>query len=174
MMVHLGPDREPWVVRASLMAAGPGPVFLLQLGPAGGAQPGEPRPPALPVEDIIDRLPEGFVVVDHQGVIRRANRAFLDLVQLGAEGSVVGERLGRWLSQPGRQPDRAARQRAAARHACGCSPPRCMASSASTPRSKISAVGNADGKPQYFGVLIRDVSRARPRPARTKAICARR
>ena len=101
MMVHIGPDREPWVVRASLMAAGPGPVFLLQLGAAGSAQPGEPRPAALPVEDIIDRLPEGFVVVDHQGVIRRANRAFLDLVQLGTAGSVVGERLGRWLSHPG-------------------------------------------------------------------------
>ncbi len=159
MMVHIGPDRDPWLVRASLMAAGPGPVFLLQLGPAGSPQSGEARPAALPVEDIIDRLPDGFVMVDHQGVIRRANRSFLDLVQFGSGGSVVGERLGRWLSQPGANLTvllanvhryGAARMFSTTLHG----------DLGIDTEVEISAVGNTESKPQYFGVLIRDASRS--------------
>jgi transcriptional regulator PpsR len=159
MMVHLGPSRDPWVVRASLMAAGPGPAFLLQFGPAGSAQPGEPRPAALPLEDIIDRLPEGFVVVDHQGVIRRANRAFLDLVQLGAAGSVVGERLGRWLSHPGA--NLTVLLANVHRHgAVRTFSTTLQGDLGSETEVEISAVGNDEKKPLYFGVLIRDTSRS--------------
>ncbi len=158
MMVHIGPDRDPWVVRASLMAAGPGPVFLLQLGPAGSTSPGTPRPAALPVEDIIDRLPEGFVVVDHQGVIRRANRSFLDMVQFGAAGSVVGERLGRWLSHPGA--NLTVLLANVHRHAAVRMFSTTLHGDLGIDTEvEISAVGNADTKPQYFGVLIRDASR---------------
>ena len=38
ILIHLGSDQKPWLVRASLMSPEPGPVFLLQLGPAGPAQ----------------------------------------------------------------------------------------------------------------------------------------
>lgn len=159
MMVHIGPDREPWVVRASLMAAGPGPVFLLQFGAAGSTQPGEPRPAALPVEDIIDRLPEGFVVVDHQGVIRRANRAFLDLIQRGTAGSVVGERLGNWLSHPGA--NLTVLLANVHRHGSVRMFSTTLQGDLGIDTDvEISAVGNAEGKSQYFGVLIRDTSRS--------------
>ena len=158
MMVHIGPNRDPWVVRASLMTAGPGPVFLLQLGPAGGAQPDAPRPPALPFEDIIDRLPEGFVLVDHQGVIRRANRAFLDLVQLGTTGPVVGERLGRWLSRPGA--NLTVLLANVHRHgAVRMFSTTIQGELGIETEVEISAVGNTESKPQYFGILIRDTSR---------------
>ena len=53
------------------------------------------------VEDLIDRLPDGFVALDETGVIRHANPAFLDLVQVGSKTSAIGESLGRWLWQPG-------------------------------------------------------------------------
>jgi len=46
-------------------------------------------------------LPDGFVALDDTGIIRHANQAFLDLVQVGSKGSAIGESLGRWLSQPG-------------------------------------------------------------------------
>ena len=39
IIVHLGRKRKPWTVRATLMTAEPGPVFLLQLAPAGIPQP---------------------------------------------------------------------------------------------------------------------------------------
>ena len=53
------------------------------------------------LDEFVDRLPDAFVMIDRDGVIRRANRAFLDLLQVGAEGAVLGERLARWLSRPG-------------------------------------------------------------------------
>ena len=44
---------------------------------------------------------DAFVVTDQDGTVRRANRAFLDMAQMPAEGGVVGESLGRWLAGPG-------------------------------------------------------------------------
>ncbi len=98
-MVHLGAARRPWTVRASLMNAEAGPVYLLQILPIGAV--GAPRPDPLNVAELLERLPDGFVVTDEDGVIRRTNRSFLDLVQHSAEGSVHGEKLSRWLSRPG-------------------------------------------------------------------------
>src|SRR4051794_11376821 len=37
ILLHLGPDRTGWLVRASLMTSEPGQVFLVQLAPAGMA-----------------------------------------------------------------------------------------------------------------------------------------
>ncbi|MCU0837392.1 MAG: transcriptional regulator PpsR, partial [Rhodospirillales bacterium] len=101
LLIHLGRHRQPWLLRASVMTASPGSVFLLQLSPAG-LPPAEANPnEGGSLAELIDRLPDGFVVMDRDGVIIRANRAFLDLVQVGAEGIVVGQRLGRWLGRPG-------------------------------------------------------------------------
>jgi transcriptional regulator PpsR len=41
------------------------------------------------------------VATNEAGIIRHANQAFLDLVQIGSKGSAIGESLGRWLWQPG-------------------------------------------------------------------------
>ena len=101
VLLHLGREGRPWLVRASLIAGDPGPAFLVQLTPAGTVQPAPGRPDPVPVADLVDRLPDGFVVIDRDGTVLHANRAFLDLVQLGAEGRVLGERLGRWLGRPG-------------------------------------------------------------------------
>src|SRR5262249_32954140 len=97
--IHLGNEKKPWLVRGSLMSPEPTPVMLLQLSPgwAGNA----PVHQTISIEDLIERLPDAFIVIDKDGVIRRTNRAFLDLVEVGAKGSVIGERLTRWLSRPG-------------------------------------------------------------------------
>lgn len=101
ILVHLGADKKPWMLRGSLMTADPGHVFLLQLAPATSASaPAEPADHST-VEELVDRLPDGFVALDAAGVVRHANQAFLDLVQLGSKGSAIGESLGRWLWQPG-------------------------------------------------------------------------
>ena len=157
MMVHIGPNRDPWVVRASLMAGGPGPCSCCSSAPPGRPARRRARP-RLPFEDIIDRLPEGFVLIDHQGVIRRANHAFLDLVQLGTAGSVVGERLGRWLSRPGA--NLAVLLANLHRHgAVRMFSTTLQGELGIDTEVEVSAVGNAEVKPQYFGVLIRDASR---------------
>jgi transcriptional regulator PpsR len=98
IMVHLGAEGTPWLLRASLMARTPGPVFLIQLSPAAAA----PQRATAPRSDaLLEDMPDGFVAIDGEGVIRRANRAFLDLAQAGTEASILGEKLDRWLAQPG-------------------------------------------------------------------------
>ena len=95
-----GPDalagaRLPGDLRPGGGLAGPvGPV-------GGGPARRRARPSPMPIEDLIEGGPDGFVVIDHQGAILRANRAFLDLVQMGSESAVLGEPLGRWLGRPG-------------------------------------------------------------------------
>ena len=100
ILVHLGADAKPWMLRGSLITAEPGHVFLLQFTPA--TRPPERSNGAVSnIEGLVDSLPDGFIALDAAGVITHANQAFLDLVQVGAKGSVVGESLGRWLWQPG-------------------------------------------------------------------------
>lgn len=100
MLVHLGPEERPWLARATAIVAEPGYVFLLQLSPVGGP-PALERDPTERLDVLLDRLPDALVLLDAEGVVRHANRSFLDLVQRGSLASVVGERLGHWLERPG-------------------------------------------------------------------------
>jgi transcriptional regulator PpsR len=76
--------------------------FLVRLSPvgaagvAGGASRGRPV-----LMQVVENLPEGFVVTDPQMRILTANAAFLDMAQLATEEQARGEALGRWLGRPG-------------------------------------------------------------------------
>lgn len=61
----------------------------------------DPQDTALRLDNLIEMLPDAFVLTDGSGRIRRATRAFLDLAQAGTQASVLGEPLGRWLARPG-------------------------------------------------------------------------
>ena len=101
ILVHLGAEAKPWMLRGSLITAEPGHVFLLQFTAATDLSAATESREHSTVEELIDYLPDGFVALDAAGIIRHANQAFLDLVQIGSKGSAVGESLGRWLWQPG-------------------------------------------------------------------------
>ncbi len=101
ILVHLGPEKKPWMLRGSLMASDGNNVFMMQFTPASNSPIEAERGEVSTIEDLIDRVPDGFVALDEAGVITYANQAFLDLVQLGAKKSVVGQSLSRWLWQPG-------------------------------------------------------------------------
>ncbi len=169
IVVHLGAFRDAWSMRASLMASDPDKVFLLQLTPlqpdlANRAtantvvlQP-HGRSLSQPIEGLMERLPDAFVVVDHNGEICRANAAFLDLIEAGAEEAIIGERLGRWLSRPGA--DMTVLLATVQRHRTV----RLFATTLQGDRGselevEISACGDTDGQPRLIGLLIRDVSR---------------
>lgn len=49
--------------------------------------------------DVVQKLPDGFVVSDLDQRILTANSAFLDMVQLAAEEQIRGEPLHRWLGR---------------------------------------------------------------------------
>ncbi len=157
-LLHLGPGHEAWIARASLMTSEPGLIFLVQLAPASGNQPRERRPDQTSLDEFVERLPDGFVVIDRDGLVRRGNRAFLDLVQVGAEGAALGERLARWLSRPGA--DLSVLLANLSRHGAV----RLFATSiqgelGGETEVEISAIGNPATRPAYVALLIRDVGR---------------
>jgi transcriptional regulator PpsR len=162
ILIRLGALDEPWIVRASMMSADPGPMLLLQLAHAG-TEPAARRQDGLPLDDLIERLPDGFVTLDRRGVIRRSNRAFLDMAEVGGEGAVLGKPLDRWLSRPGAtlavllanlHRHGAVRRFATAIHG----------ELGTELEVEVSAAGNSDSEPKHFGVLLRDVTRRAAAP----------
>lgn len=160
-LVHIGAERRSWTVRASMMTAEAGQVFLLQILPVGA--PGAPveRADPLSLPDLVERLPDAFVVADHDGVVRRANRSFVDMVQLGAEGAVIGEKLSRWLSRPGADLGvllaNLQRHGVVRRFSTGL-----VGDLGSETEVEISAIGDDASPPRFIGLMIRDVTRREP------------
>jgi transcriptional regulator PpsR len=101
ILLRLGTQQAPWLVRASLVTSSQEPIYLVQLAPSAAVRPIRDTGEPVRVEDLVEGAPDGFVAVDHQGQILRANRAFLELIQVGSESAVLGESLGRWLGRPG-------------------------------------------------------------------------
>lgn len=162
-LLHLGPNQAAWIARATLMASDPSPMFLVQLSPAGGPPVAADEKDQISLDDFIDRLPDAFVIIDRGGVIQRVNRAFLDLVQVGAEGAILGERLSRWLSRPGA--DLTVLTSNLNRHGSV----RLFSTTihgelGAETEVEISAVGAATngGRPAHVALLMRDVTRRLP------------
>ena len=101
ILLRLGSQQAPWLVRASLVTSAHEEIYLVQLAPSAAVRPIRDTGEPVRIEDLVEGAPDGFVAVDRQGNILRANRAFLELVQMGSESAVLGEYLGRWLGRPG-------------------------------------------------------------------------
>jgi transcriptional regulator PpsR len=158
ILLRLGEHRETWLARASLMASTLQEVFLVQLSPSGALLDRLGGSERIPVEDLLERGPDGFAVIDEQGAILRANRAFLDMVQMGSETSVLGEPLGRWLGRPG------ADLTVLLANVLRLGAVRLFATTlhgelGSEIEVEISASGSGEGHPRYIGVSLRDVGR---------------
>lgn len=101
ILVHLGAEAKPWMLRGSLIAAEPRHLFLLQFTAATDLSLQTQTSEHSTITDLIEHLPDGFLALDEAGIIRDANKAFLELVQIGSKRSAIGESVGRWLWQPG-------------------------------------------------------------------------
>jgi transcriptional regulator PpsR len=159
VLMHIGAAGTPWLLRISLMAREPGPVFLVQLAPAT-PEPGRGLPRALPprTDELLEGLPDAFVVADADGRVRRANRAFLDLVQCATEAVVLGEPLGRWLATPGK--DAAILLRTLRDHGQIRLVPTTLTGILGTETEvEISGTASSTGGPLALGLLIRDIGR---------------
>lgn len=162
VLLHLGATDSPWLVRLSMMAREPEPVFLIQLAP-GTPEPGRGLPRAVPprTDELLEGMPDAFIVADAEGRVRRANRAFLDLVQCSTEAAVLGEPLGRWLVAPGQ--DAAVLLRTLREHGevrlFGTTITGILGTEVPV---EISGAGSSRGGPLALGLLIRDVARRNP------------
>jgi len=159
MLLHLGKSGSPWMVRAVPTTAEGGPLLLLQLAPVeGGRLVSPPNRDPIVANGLFDGVPDGFVILDEEGVICQANKAFLDLLQVTSPESVVGESASRWLWRPGA--DLAVLLSNLKRH----NVVRLFATTihgemGAETDVEISIAGTSDGAPRRLCMVVRDVGR---------------
>lgn len=157
MMVHLGRDAEPWLVRASLMTAETGLMFLVQLAPVAVTQTtSAPEAPAVSVEAILDRGPEGLAVLDASGIVIQANAAFRRQMGLREGELPEGRPITAWLQWTVSAPDPASQRRSAMAT---------VLNPAGTASVEVIHVGPGDAEGGLSVVLVR----VAPRPDLTSA-----
>jgi len=95
------PRRLDVVVSASLFTQDERTLILVRMRPlqAGSAATEGARDVALP--QLIQGLPDGFVVTSPDGRVLMANKAFVELSQMTREEHLIGESIERWLGRPG-------------------------------------------------------------------------
>ncbi len=98
--VRLGRDATPVGVTASCFRQDASTLFLVRFVPVAAAASAS-APGANTTTDLIEHLPDGFVVTDLDGDIISANRAFLDIAQVASERHAKGRSIGDWIGRPG-------------------------------------------------------------------------
>ena len=145
----------PFSVRTSMVTTQSDKYYLFQISAMAGQLTETVAGPCL--EDIVQRLPDGFVVVDRTGAVRLANHTFLDLAQVGSESAVMGQRMNRWLSRPG----------ADIAVIMGMVQKRSRVKMMTTviegelgllTEVEVSAVGDTSEAPNFVGIVLRDVT----------------
>ncbi|MGO9421201.1 transcriptional regulator PpsR [Roseiarcus sp.] len=166
IVLHLA-ENESWSLRASTLTSEAGAFYLFQMAllaePEAGGRASDRNEASFSLEAFIGRLPEGFVILDRDGVVRFANHTFLDLVQAGVESAVIGKNAKLWFTRPGtgvRVILNLVEQHGAVRSLRTTLEGELGMSS----EVEVSAVGDQDDRPRYFALLVRDVvSHAKPR-----------
>lgn len=98
--VKLAASGSQFSLSASLFRQDNGSHFLIRLSTsaAGNSHPRTGQAKSKLIE-VIDQLPDGFVVTGLDKRILTANAAFLELAQLGSEDQARGESLDEWLGR---------------------------------------------------------------------------
>lgn len=99
-LVRLGATNgQSYNVSASLFRQGSAAHYLVRISPVDATGKPGSTPENTRLLDVIESMPEGFVVTDPEGVVLAANVGFLDLAQLAAKDQALGQPLGRWLGR---------------------------------------------------------------------------
>lgn len=98
--LRLADDRGEAAITARLFRQSRVPLLLVRIGTAPGAvSPRHRHDGAL--SDVVERMPDAFVLADRDLTVLTANTAFVELTQAPAIERVRGARLGSWLGRPG-------------------------------------------------------------------------
>lgn len=159
IVLHVSADAS-LSLRASTLTSEAGTFYLLQLSRL--TEPGlETRPageaPSFSLESLVRRLPQAFLVVDREGVVRSANHAFLDLVQAEFETAVVGRNADRWLSVSGNGVRRIL-DRIEQRGVVQSFPTTVIGERGVNAEVEIFGVGDRDDRPNAFALIVRGVA----------------
>ena len=157
MVLHLSAPQAQWSVRASMMNAETGSLYLFQISQLKGPTARVEKIDPFSTENIVQRFPDGFAVVDSEGIVRRVNDAFLEMTQIGAESAMLGQKMSRWLSRPG------ADISVVLNLVCKHGSVRALATTlegefGTNWEVEISAAGDMPHRPDHIGLLVRDVT----------------
>jgi transcriptional regulator PpsR len=99
--VGLADGAREFRVSASLFREDRSSYLLVRAAPIAAGGDAVSATAGSRVLDLVESLPDGFVVTDGEGRILSANRAFLDMAELSSEQQALNATLDRWLGRPG-------------------------------------------------------------------------
>jgi len=149
---------EPCLVSATLFRQDRGSFLLLRLHLQGGGKPGE-----RPLSEVLDRMPDAFVLTDQKLDILAANGLFLDLVQAARPEDVRGAPLGRFIGRPGIDLGLLTtqlREHGSVRNFATVSRAAATKSGPAEEEIELSAVTSQEGEEARYGFSIRRINRA--------------
>ncbi len=91
-------DGRPALVAATLFRQDRSSFLLVRLGL--GARADQTAPQATALAEVLDRIPDAFLVTDQKLLIQSANTAFLDITHSPHLEQVIGQPLGQFLGRP--------------------------------------------------------------------------
>jgi transcriptional regulator PpsR len=100
VMGRLAESHASILLSASLFRQENTAHLLVRLRPLGGEGSGTSTSSAS-VLQVVERLPEAFVLTDLEHRVIAANSAFLDMAQLSTETQAKGQPVDRWIGRPG-------------------------------------------------------------------------
>jgi transcriptional regulator PpsR len=160
-----------FIVSALVFREGAAARFLVRVTPpaAGAAVANETTYATAQLAELVKRSPDGFVVVDSDGVIVAANAAFLTIAQVTHEEQARNENLDRWFGRQG--VDLAVlianlRQRGAVRLFATI----VRGESGSVTPVEVSAVALMNNGHACFGLAVRDIGRRLAAVSETPAV----
>lgn len=162
LLVRLAPGGAEVRLAASAFKQDSTTLLLVRLSSPSGASLGAPKPGRAAEQpsllDLVNTLPDAFVLTDMQGRILSANQAFADMLQLPPGEAVQGQSLDRWLGRT--SVDMNVLISSLRQHGVLRLFPTTLRSGLGEPNPvEISAVAGVDGPQPCLGFAIRDVAR---------------
>jgi transcriptional regulator PpsR len=150
-------DGRETLVSVSLFRQEKTAHFLIRVSPVATSQVMADEPGRQKLLRVLEAAPDAFVVTDADGRVLTANRAFLDLAQLGAEDQARGQLLGAWLGRTGVEMN-VLISNLRSNGVVRLFATQLRGAYGSTSEVEVSAVSVA-AEPPYLGFTIRDVGR---------------
>ncbi len=149
-------DAETVRMSASLFRQDRTAYLLLRLVPLAAPTREEGRESQ--ICEVVERMPDAFVLTDRALAIRAANAAFVELAQAPSAEKVTGARLGTWLGRPGIDLDLIIvqlREHGSVRNVATI----VRGDGGAQEEVEVSAVLAPHGDDEYYGFTIRNVAR---------------
>jgi len=103
IVLHLAETGHEVRLSARLFRQSRAPMLIVRIEPVDAAEAEHRLDHTL--HDVLDRMPDAFVLIDRDQRVLTANTAFVELAEMPSVERVLGNPVGTWLARPGRELD---------------------------------------------------------------------